>query len=77
MIKNKLKRLEHLPMRKVEEYSACASIHFMFRELLLLSKSQNVLLLIVLVRNQKGAKAKINATRNCFWDSYWGRAGQL
>ena len=33
--------------------------------------------IIVLVRNQKGTGAEINATRNCFWDSYWGRAGQL
>ena len=33
--------------------------------------------IIVLVRNQKGTGAEINATRNCFWDSYCGRAGQL
>ena len=33
--------------------------------------------IIVQVRNQKGTGAEINATCNCFWDSSWGRAGQL
>ena len=33
--------------------------------------------IIVLVRNQKVTGAEINVTSNCFWDSYWGRAGQL
>ena len=33
--------------------------------------------IIVLVRNQKGTGAEINVTSNYFWDSYWGRAGQL
>ena len=79
LIKNKLKRLEHFFHSEARGILCLRKYTFYFQRIItFIQKSKcSIMYIIGLVRNQKGTGAEINATRNCFWDSYWGRAGQL